>query len=190
MDIRVDGLTKTFQNKKVLDNISLRIEKNNITCIMGPSGCGKTTLLRIFIGLDKAYKGLISGLEDESVSVVFQEERLCEKFTALANVKMVCDNEVSIENVEKHFKEVGLEDINKKPVSKLSGGMRRRVSIVRAILAKADIIIMDEPFKGLDEDNKDKVIDYIKKYTKNKTVIITTHSVDEVEKLKATLIKM
>lgn len=190
MDIMIEGLTKTFQNKKVLDSINFKIEKNNITCIMGSSGCGKTTLLRIIIGLETMDKGVIRGVENERFSVVFQEERLCENFTALANVKMVCDNEISVENIEKHFKEVGLEGINKKPVSKLSGGMKRRVCIVRAILAKSNIIIMDEPFKGLDEENKDKVINYVKKYTGNKTVLITTHSMDEVEKLKATLIKM
>lgn len=190
MDIEVKNLSKTFGDKKVLNNINITFGKSKVTCIMGRSGCGKTTLLNVIMGLITADEGEIKGIENKEIAAVFQEERLCEGFTAVANIKLVCGRDNSLKKIEEHLREVWLEDIESKPVSQLSGGMRRRVSIVRAVMAESDIIIMDEPFKGLDEKIKIQVIEYVKKYTGEKTVIITTHSIEEVKMLKATLIEM
>ncbi len=190
MDIKVNNLTKSFGDNKVLDRVNVAFLRGKINCIMGPSGCGKTTLFNIILGLIKADGGTIHGLENEKIVAVFQEERLCEGFSAAANVKLVCDKSVSVKEIEIHLSEVGLEEVERKSVSKLSGGMRRRVSIVRAIMANSNVIIMDEPFKGLDEDTKIRVIDYVKNYAIGKTIIVTTHSIEEVKMLKATLIQM
>lgn len=190
MDIKVQNLTKAFGDKMALKNINITFDEGKITCIMGHSGCGKTTLLNIIMGFIAADKGEVKGVENKKIATVFQEERLCNGFTAVANIKLVCGRDTSLKNIEEHLREVWLADIGNKPVSQLSGGMRRRVAIVRAVMAESDIIIMDEPFKGLDEKIKIKVMEYIKKYTSKKTVIITTHNIEEVKILKATLIEM
>lgn len=190
MAIKVKNLKKTFNDKVILNHVNLEFHENKINCIVGPSGCGKTTLLNIILALEKADSGYIEGLAGKSVSCVFQEDRLCEGFSALSNVNLVCDNKTSKDVILDHFKQVDLQEVDDKKVSQLSGGMKRRVAIVRAIMAKADIIVMDEPFKGLDGVTKEKVIDYVKRNTAGKIVIITTHNIDEIDMLKATLIAM
>lgn len=190
MAIKIKNIKKTFNNKTILTDINLIFPDNSISCIVGPSGCGKTTLLNIILGLLKADDGEIEGLDGRSMSAVFQEDRLCEGFTAYANIKLVCNPMCSEEVICENLKQVDLKDAALKKVSQLSGGMRRRVAIVRAVMANSDIMVMDEPFKGLDEKTKKNVIDYVKINSKNKIVIITTHNLEEIEMLEATLVNM
>ncbi len=190
MDIEVTGLSKSFGETKVLKSFCGVFVEGAITCIMGSSGCGKTTFLNILMGLVKADSGIIRGISDKKISVVFQEDRLCERFNAIDNIKIVCSKTIDRDSIKRELSLVGLVDGINKPVSTLSGGMKRRVAIVRAILADSDVIIMDEPFKGLDYETKNKVINYIEERTKEKTAIITTHSTEDIELLKATLIQM
>lgn len=189
MDIRLDNISKSFGDKKVLTNFSAVIKKGKVTCIMGPSGCGKTTLLNIMAGLLTPDEGNITGIPERK-SAVFQEERLCETFGAISNVRIVCGKNVKIETIKDHLNRIGLGDSMNKPVNRLSGGMRRRVSIVRAVLADRDILFLDEPFKGLDKDTKISVMEYIKEYTKGKTVIMVTHDKKEAEAMEGDLIEM
>lgn len=187
MDIIVQGLSKSFNKKIVLKNISTLIRANKRTCVMGPSGSGKTTLLNILMGLTAPDSGTVQGVPQKK-SAVFQEERLCESFSAIANVRLVCSNDVSTETIKEHLDRIGLKDSKYKPVIELSGGMRRRVSIVRAILAESEIIFMDEPFKGLDEETKKNVIKYVLDNTVNKTLLMVTHDPEEIETMQAELI--
>lgn len=190
MNIKLTDISKNFKKQQVLNNISLTFQYGKITCIMGASGVGKTTLAHIMMGLIKADSGNIIGLEDKKISAVFQEDRLIEHWDAVKNIILVCPQDITNEYIHKNLKEIGLSDYEKKPVSSLSGGMRRRVAIVRALLSDYDVLIMDEPFKGLDEDLKKQVISYVLKKTKDKTVIIITHDKDEVDMLQADLITM
>lgn len=187
MDITVNHITKSYQGKKVLENVSMKFLSNKITCIMGTSGVGKTTLLHILMGLIKPDEGSIEGLEGKTISAVFQEDRLCEAFDAITNVRMVIGNKKSTREICDEFRQVSLESYEGKQVSQLSGGMKRRVAIVRAVMMEADLYIMDEPFKGLDEELKRQVILYVKEKLKGKTVIIVTHEKSEVELLSAVL---
>ena len=157
---------------------------------MGPSGCGKTTLLNILMGFLQPDKGTVTGIPEQK-SAVFQEDRLCEPFSAVSNIRMVCKRDVDIQTIKNHLAYVGIKEnsINL-PVSELSGGMRRRVAIVRAILAESKIIFMDEPFKGLDADTKQIVIQYVKEHTRDKTVVLVTHSPEEVNEFSGNLIFM
>jgi NitT/TauT family transport system ATP-binding protein len=189
MDIQINKLTKSFGNKIVIRDFSALIREKRVTCIMGPSGCGKTTLLNILMGLLLPDSGTITGVPRKK-SAVFQEERLCESFSAVANVRMVCQKEISTRMIEEHLAGIGLKDSMYMPVSELSGGMRRRVAIVRAMLAKSEIIFLDEPFKGLDAETKQSVIRYVKVNTRDKTVIMVTHDLDEVQKMDGRLISM
>lgn len=190
MDIKLVGINKSFKRQQVLDNISMTFKSGNITCIMGASGIGKTTLAYIMMGLMKADSGEITGLQGRKISAVFQEDRLIEHWDAVKNIMLVCRRDITKDFIHKNLNETGLTDYENKPVSSLSGGMRRRVAIVRALLSDYDVLIMDEPFKGLDFELKRQVIDYVGKMTKGKTVIIITHDKDEVELLRAGLITM
>ena len=155
------------------------------TCIRGRSGCGKTTLIRLLLRLDIPDKGKIEGVSDRKLSAVFQEDRLCENLSAASNIRLVCTETITDRELEEAYKAVALTEIWQKPVRELSGGMRRRVSILRALLAESDCVIMDEPLRGLDEKTRAKTIDYILKKTEGKTLIFVTHEEKEAVWLKA-----
>lgn len=188
MDIMVSGIRKSFGDKKVLDGFNALIKENKLTCIMGPSGCGKTTLLQILMGLEPQDQGTISGMPDKK-SAVFQEDRLCESFNAVSNVRMVCGKGMKDSVIAAHLQSIGIMDLTQ-PVREFSGGMKRRVAIVRAILAKSDILFLDEPFKGLDDDTKNLVMAYVSENARNRTVILVTHSLDEARALDCDMIQM
>lgn len=185
MSIKIKNLSKRYPETIVFNNLNLEIKHKQITCIMGPSGIGKTSLLNILLGIEEPDSGSIQGLEGKKAVAVFQEDRLVESLDSISNIELVCKKALSKDDLLKEFKDIGLEGTEKKPVSELSGGMKRRVAIIRAVYVESDIIIMDEPFKGLDLDLKNKVIEYVKERTNGKTVIIVTHDMDEVLKLEA-----
>ena len=188
MDIIIKDLCKSYGENKVLKNLDAVIEKGRITCLMGPSGEGKTTLLNILMGLEKADSGVIENLPHNK-SAVFQEDRLCESFSAFTNVKIVSDR-LADQTIIAHLKQVGLGEAVNQKVSTLSGGQKRRVALVRAILAEKDVLFLDEPFKGLDEDTKKIVTDYLLSNTADTTVIMVTHDIDEAESLGAKVLNL
>lgn len=181
-DVILQNVSKSFDSQNVLDNFSYIFKKGTITCIEGESGCGKTTLLNIIAGLVKPDSGTVSG-KPESIAFVFQEDRLCEDFSAYGNVKLVCGKKISKSEITAHFKELNLADDMNKRVSEFSGGMKRRVCLAMAICSNADCILLDEPFKGLDEKTKESAMDYVLKYASGKTVICVTHDNTETEYL-------
>jgi len=190
LDININNISKSFGEKRVLRDFSANIHKGKINCIMGPSGCGKTTLLNILMGFLEPDSGTVTGVPEKK-SAVFQEDRLVESFSAVSNVRMVCGKDVSVDTVKQHLVLIGIEEKSMHvPVSQLSGGMKRRVAIVRAILADSEIIFMDEPFKGLDTGTKHTVIEYVKSNTTGKTVVVVTHYAEEVQMLEGSLIRM
>lgn len=190
LNIRLTKVSIGFQSKTVFRHLNLEIAEHRITCIMGPSGVGKTTLIHMIMGLLKPEEGKIEGLEGRKIAAVFQEDRLCEAADAITNVQIVQKNKVSAEIIKAEFAKVGLTDYENKPVSQLSGGMKRRVAIVRALSAESDIIIMDEPLKGLDEALKLQVTNYIKDKVQGKTVIIVTHDKEDITVFDAELITL
>lgn len=179
MDITVKNLNKKYKNKAVLEDYSAVIKEGEITVIMAPSGMGKTTFIRILAGLEPADSGTIQGIEGKKISMVFQEDRLCNNLNAVSNVHMVCGKNILKKQICDELDKVGLIGSETQPVSQLSGGMKRRVALVRALMASYDLLILDEPFKGLDEENKKKVMDYTKEKTQGKTVVLVTHEEDE-----------
>lgn len=188
MDIKVNNICKGFKGQQVLDNITMSFSSGAITCIMGASGVGKTTLAYLLMGLYEPDSGEITGLSGRRISAVFQEDRLIEHWDAIRNILLACNKDVTKEIVERHLSEIGLTEYEGKPVKALSGGMRRRVAIVRAILSESEVFLMDEPFKGLDEDLKKQAINYVKEKIKGKTAIVITHDRDEVTMLDGRLI--
>lgn len=177
-DIKIQNLCKAYGEKQVLNNFSAVIENKKITCIMGKSGIGKTTLFRILMGLEKQDSGTITGLENMKISAVFQEDRLCEELDAISNIRLV-NAKNDKETVQTALCKMGITE--NKLVNTLSGGMKRRVSILRALLSEFDVLFLDEPLKGLDKDTKQLVLNEMKHYFQNKTVIMITHEKEEAE---------
>ena len=188
-DIVLQGIGKAFDGRKVLDGVSLRFPAGSTTCILGPSGCGKTTLLRIIAGLETPDEGTLEGVP-EQIGFVFQEDRLCEEFSAVSNVRLVSGKSLPREEIVRLLTEIGLGDDLDKPVRDYSGGMKRRVAIVRAACCPSELLILDEPFKGLDEKLRLEVIGFIRKRSEGKTVICVTHEPDDAERLGGTIIEM
>ncbi|SEW41236.1 ATP-binding cassette domain-containing protein [[Clostridium] fimetarium] len=184
--IEIEKLCKSYGNNHVLNSISFEFEAGKISCLMGESGIGKTTLLKVLMGLEKKDSGFVRGIdEDTNISAIFQEERLCDNLTTLGNILMVCDKTISKDTIKKQLSMVLPENVALKKVSLLSGGMRQRVAIVRAMIVSSDIVLMDEPFKGLDVDTKKVVIDYIKANQRDRTVLVVTHNIDDATMLEA-----
>lgn len=178
--ITVNNLTKYFDGKTVIDNLNATLKEGRITTIMGASGCGKTTFAMILLGLLTPDSGSVRGLEGRRISAVFQEDRLIEHLSAIDNIRVVLGRDPSLDEIKRQLAIVELEGtLITKPTNQLSGGQRRRVAIVRAMMAESDFVCLDEPFKGLDEDTKQKVMEYVKKSVEGKTVLLITHDISE-----------
>lgn len=188
-DIVLRNISKSYDNLSVWKNLSCSFRAGEISCMEGASGCGKTTLLHMLAGIVQPDSGTITGVP-EKIAVVFQENRLCEEFSAASNLRLVCANSKSKSEIAAHLQELGLDAASKQPVSSYSGGMKRRVAIARAICYDADCILLDEPFQGLDAELKQSVMDYVLRHTKGKTVICVTHDHSEAEYLGGTVVEL
>lgn len=177
--MKLQGVTKIYSGKTVLKDLDLLLENHEITCILGPSGCGKTTLLRVASGLEKPDAGTVSHAPQKA-SFVFQEDRLLQWYNILENLT-VCS--ISRQRAEEALAAVGLEqDIHQRPES-LSGGMKRRVVIARALAFSGDYFFLDEPCRGLDRGTKENVLSYIKAALKGKGALLITHDIEEAAAL-------
>lgn len=189
MAIVIDNLTKSYGHKLALPPFSCVLEQGEIVCLLGQSGCGKTTLLRLLLGLETPTGGVVTGLPTR-VSAVFQEDRLCPGFSAVTNVSLALGRQVSRDGIVSLLTELGLGDALTKPVRELSGGMQRRVAIARSLLCPADLFLMDEPFKGLDEDTRRTVMDVVLARIKGKTLLVVTHDPEEAAYLGGRMVRM
>lgn len=174
MNIMIRNISKSFEDKNVLVNFCATIPLHKTTAVMGSSGIGKTTLANILLGFEKPDSGEITGIPQKK-SAVFQEDRLSENFSALANVQAVCKKGQDKDKAVALLCQLGLAEELKTKVCDLSGGMKRRVALARALCADYDFLILDEPFKGLDAGTKASAIETVKQHTNNKTVILITH---------------
>lgn len=174
-------ISKSYGNRTVLKNFNIEIREGQTTFVLGKSGSGKTTFSKIVLGLEKIDTGEISGLDGKKISVVFQEDRLMENMTIGSNFKMTVDSHINSKQIIEKMEKIGLFQSLESKISELSGGMKRRISILRAFLIEFDLIVMDEPFRGLDDETKEIVMNFVIQNIKGKTAIIITHNKDEVE---------
>ncbi len=183
--IKIRELTKSYVSHIVLDHLNYEIQDGQKVYITGPSGCGKTTFLNILMGLETS-EGTITGLNNKRMAAVFQEDRLCENLSASRNIRLPLGKLTSTQKntetdrIQKDMAEIGLSGCMDMTVNQMSGGMKRRVSILRALHAQSDIIFFDEPLRGLDINNREVTLKKIQEYIQGKTVFWVTH--DEQDK--------
>lgn len=191
--IRFESVTKKFSGHTLFENLSLDINLNKITAIAGPSGSGKTTIIRLIAGLDKDYTGAITSVP-ERISFMFQEDRLLPWKDVKGNIEFVLKgimSENAMDSAVKHIIEaVQLSGHEDKLPSSLSGGMKRRVALARALCYPADLLILDEPFNGLDEKLKADMTGLLYNLIvrTNKSAVIVTHDTDIIKKLNCEVI--
>lgn len=174
--IKLDNISLSFGDKKIINELSFLFENGKKYAIMGESGIGKTTILGIIAGILKAERGSVSA-DGATVAYAFQDDRLFPWLTVLENVTVVLNGnkEEKKQKATEILQNIGLGgDINKYP-EELSGGMKQRVAIARALAYDADVLLLDEPFRALDETTAKSVAEYLFDMTKNKTVIFVTH---------------
>ena len=167
-DIVIRNLCKSFDSKPVLRDFSAVLPAGQVTGLMAPSGAGKTTLLRILMGLERPDSGAIDGLAGLRLSAV-----------CLVNPSL------GRSETEKALAAVGLAGCLRQPARELSGGMRRRVAILRALLAEYDLLFLDEPFKGLDRETKETVMADTRRRCAGRTVLLVTHDAAELDAMGA-----
>ncbi len=183
-DVVFENCSVAYEDSVILDNLSMRFEAGKVYGITGSSGIGKTTLLKTAMGLVKPKQGECLGGENRK-SAVFQENRLFEEYTAIENVYAMGHCHIARESVEKALKELLPGDSLMKPLKEFSGGMKRRVELARAMLSESEIVLLDEPFNGLDEATKEKAITFINKYRQGRTILFTTHCPTDIQNVKA-----
>lgn len=183
MTVTLKNIKKSYGDRIIFDNFNREIVFDKPVVLMGESGVGKTTLARMIAGLEKSDFGEILGVP-EAVSFMFQEDRLLPWFSARENVEYVSDKETADFYLEK----VLLGGEKDTPVSDLSGGMKRRVALARALAYKSELVILDEPFKGLDFELKKKMIALI--LEEKRHFLIITHEAEDVVLLGANVINI
>ena len=178
MDIAVNHLWKSYDGTPVLEDFSCSIPRGSCCALLAPSGAGKTTLLRLLLGLEQPDSGIILGIPARC-GVLFQEDRLFPDLCAVSNVTSATS--CSRGEATALLSRLGLEDESqKKPVRLLSGGQTRRVSLARALLAKGELLILDEPFTGLDDSTRQLCAAAIRDYRQGRTLVAVTHNLDDV----------
>lgn len=180
MSIRIDHISKSYKDKIVFDDLSMDLPAHGIVGLSGPSGCGKTTFLHILAGLIAYDSGSITGISGKRTGVVFQEDRLLPWLTAAENLDLVIKNQAK---TTKWLEEIQLSDHSDYYPSEMSGGMKRRISLARALAFDCDLLLLDEPFQGLDDVLKDNMQKLVLHEALTKPVLLVSHDSSELSEL-------
>lgn len=178
------NVSKRFMDQTVLDKLSLEFAKGQVSCLFGPSGIGKTTVLRLLLGLLTPDEGQV--LTPDQKSAVFQEDRLLSWLNPLANLQFVAEGRE--DKARFLLTALGLGKDLAKPVSDFSGGMKRRVAIARALVVPYDLLVLDEPFKGLDHHSRQQAAELILAEARGRTVVLVSHEKQEAAMMNARLV--
>lgn len=181
--IEIRNLYKSFDGKEVLSGFGCTLPQRGVIAIMGKSGVGKSTLMNILLGLVRPDAGEILNAQGMRFSAVFQEDRLMEQLSAAENLYLTTG--ADRQRIEGALSALGLNPEEKAAVKTYSGGMKRRVALARGILFDADVLLLDEPYRGLDEGTRDQAIEYLLKEWKDRLVVLVTHEAEEAHLMGA-----
>ena len=174
--LKIQNLSYKYGKSLVIDDLTYEFECGKVSAIIGESGIGKTTLLNLIANLIDAPNGKIT-TDIKKIGYVFQEPRLFDWMSALENVSTVSNDATA----RKILTKMGLADAIYKYPQELSGGMKQRVAIARALAYDPELVILDEPFKGLDPEMRREISEFVFSTLKNKTVIMVTHDTEDLE---------
>lgn len=180
--IEIRSLSLGYGGQSVLEGLDMHILPGEKLAIMGPSGCGKTSLMKVIAGLLRPNSGSVqvNGL----LSCVFQEPRLLPWLSAAENINVVLsDSPETLPEAKKWLERVELGEAAHKHPAELSGGMQQRLSIARALAYGGDILLLDEPLKGMDTDLRERIAGLIRSEAAGKTLVLITHDRSEAESI-------
>jgi NitT/TauT family transport system ATP-binding protein len=205
LSLEVAGVGKDFLIP-IIDSVSFAVESGEFVCLLGPNGCGKTTLLRIIGGLEAPTRGTVtlggepvagSGRHTRKVGVVFQEDRLLPWKTLRQNVELVqtplgVDAAARRATAARYLKLCGLAGFEDYHPGRVSGGMRQRAAIARALAIEPDLLLMDEPFGALDAQNRRVMQGEVRRIWREtgRTILFVTHAIEEAVAIGTTLIML
>lgn len=182
-----DHVTFGYQRgETVLQDFCLQVPDGGRLCLFGKSGCGKSTVLRLAMGLEKPRSGVITGTEGLPVSAVFQEDRLLPWKTVLENAALFADRN----RAEALLTALGLGEVLQSLPAELSGGQKRRAALGRALAHPFDLLILDEPFTGLDEETKRTAISLVSRESQGRMVLLATHDPEEAQALEIEIVRL
>lgn len=185
--LQIEHLKKEYLSKVILRDLSMQISKGELLCLLGPSGCGKSTLLKILADLETPDAGVIRWQKKDAFSFVFQDAELLPWRTTLENVRLPLELKSKLSKKEQNersmqaLQRVGLEDFAKHFPHEMSGGMKMRTSIARALVSTPTLLFMDEPFSALDEVTRFGLQSQLRKicFEQKLTIVFVTHSILE-----------
>lgn len=192
MKIEVKNLSFSYGAQPVLQKVSFTLTSEQPVVLLGSSGQGKTTLLRLLAGLLTPQGGQISGITASTrIAVMFQEDRLFPQLSVWKNLKLVRPD-VTQQQAAALLAELDLveETVLGQLPRELSGGMRRRVALARALLFEADLVLMDEPFQGLDANTRADALKAVRKWTQGRPLLLISHEPSDAEALGAKIMTL
>ena len=188
MYVELKDINKTYAGYQASNHVSFGIEQGRLIALLGPSGSGKTTILRMIAGLETPDSGTIDGLKNFKISAVFQEDRLLEGYDVLTNLRFVCRQRLSDAELSAYAAALLPQNALFQPVCEFSGGMKRRLSLLRALLVPFDLLILDEPFNGLDSENRKKAAALVRNRAQDKILLFAAHTKEDAALLGAEIL--
>lgn len=182
--MRLSHVCFGYPGRELFRDLSLTLEPGERLAVTGPSGSGKTTLLRLMAGLERPSSGAVSGIPPQGVSMVFQENRLVPGLTLLQNLALAAPR-AGREELLGLLRELGLGEEGDSLPGSLSGGMARRAAIARAAALGSPLALLDEPFTGLDEENRRRAADFLLGHFPGAAMAVVVHHPEEAELLGA-----
>ena len=188
--LTMENITLLYDDKSVLTDLSLTLSAREHIVLMGESGCGKTSLLRLIAGLIRPTSGKIVRTTDR-IAMQFQEPRLLPNRTAAENINVVLsDRRTTLPEARAWLSRVGLADAADLYPDELSGGMAQRVSLARALAYRGDILLLDEPFRGLNAELREQIISLVLAEARHTALILVTHDPYEAERFSKKTIRL
>lgn len=183
--MRLNRVTRRYGNQTVLSDVSLTVSAGERVCLLGRSGIGKTTVLRLLMGLEKPDAGTVEGGDRLRFSAVFQENRLLPWYTAEQNLRLFVGDDAPL-----WLSRVQLTEAAHKRPEELSGGMKRRLALARALGQPSDAVLLDEPFAGLDSVTADRMTALIDQSLGQRSLVLVTHDESRAQALGCSIIRL